>query len=100
MRRVVDDLEVVQIDSVNVLARADEMPLWARLGAYKRGVLDEMVRRGELFEYWAHMASYVPVDTWPLFQWRMQHPRPGTDAITCASSKHGGPASSTRCTTP
>jgi hypothetical protein len=77
VRRVVDDLRVVQIDSVNVLARAHEMPLWARLGAYKRGVLDEMVRRGELFEYWAHMASYVPVDTWPLFQWRMEHPRTG-----------------------
>ncbi len=77
VRRAVADLKVVQIDSVNVLARAHEMPLWARLGPYPRGVLDEMVRRGELFEYWAHMASYVPVTDWPLFQWRMAHPRTG-----------------------
>ncbi len=77
VRRVVRELKVVQIDSVNVLVRAHEMPLWTRLGHYRRGVLDDMVRRGELFEYWAHQASYSPVEDWPLFQWRMAHPRTG-----------------------
>jgi uncharacterized protein YcaQ len=77
VRRLVDQLKVVQIDSVNVLARAHEMPLWSRLGAYRRGVLDEMVRRRELFEYWAHQASYSPVEHWPLFQWKMASPRTG-----------------------
>src|SRR5579862_3753942 len=77
VRRVIAQLKVVQIDSVNVLARAHEMPLWSRLGAYPRGVLDEMVRNGELFEYWAHQASYSPVADWPLFQWKMNFPRTG-----------------------
>ena len=72
VRRVLNNVKLFQIDSVNVLARAHEMPLWSRLGAYKRGVLDDMLRDGELFEFWAHEASLLPMADWPLWQWQMQ----------------------------
>ncbi len=48
------------------------MPLWSRLGAYRRGVLDEMVAEAELFEYWAHEASLLPIADWPLMQFHME----------------------------
>jgi uncharacterized protein YcaQ len=32
----------------------------------------------ELFEYWAHMASFVPIELHPLFRWRMEDAQKGT----------------------
>lgn len=67
---------VVQIDSVNVLVRSQELPLFARIGAHDRSAIGVAVDRGELFEYWAHEASLVPVDLHPYLRWRMTRPHP------------------------
>ncbi len=74
LNRTIDRLNLVQIDSVSVLARAHYMPLFSRLGAYAPTLLEDAAkgRRRSLFEYWAHEASFLPLDLWPLMQWRME----------------------------
>ncbi len=71
VRKVFDRIGVIQIDSVNVLVRSQELPLFARLGPHPRDVLPKMVADGELFEYWAHEASLLPMEMHPLFRWKM-----------------------------
>jgi uncharacterized protein len=71
LRRVFDDIGLIQIDSVNVAVRSQELPLFARLGAHPRTLIPDAVAGGELFEYWAHVASIVPTVHLPLFRWRM-----------------------------
>jgi hypothetical protein len=69
----VDRLGVLQIDAVNVLARAHYVPLFSRLGAYEVARLDRAAydEPRVLFEYWGHQASLLPVAMQPLFRWRM-----------------------------
>lgn len=72
IRRVIDRIALLQIDSVNVLSRSHYLPVFSRLGPYDRRVLDGMfARRRELFEYWAHEASYVDSRLYPAMRWRM-----------------------------
>jgi len=76
LRRVMGRMGVVQVDSVNVLVRSQELPLFARLGPHPRTLLDDASRDGELFEYWVHEASLVPTDHHHLHRWRMAEPFP------------------------
>jgi hypothetical protein len=83
LRRALDRVGIVQLDSVNVFSRSHYMPLFSRLGPYPRETLDELTvhqygragraaaDRRELFEYWGHEASLIPIDMQPLLRWRM-----------------------------
>jgi uncharacterized protein YcaQ len=76
MRRAVDRMGLVQIDSVNVVVRSHYMPLFSRIGSYTMGSLDDLAyRRRELFEYWGHVASLLPMRHYPLFRHRMDSAR-------------------------
>ena len=71
-RRVLDRVGLVQLDSVNVFSRTHYMPFFSRLGPYDRSALDKWLWGSrELFEYWGHEASLIPIDHFPLFRPRM-----------------------------
>jgi len=72
LRRVIRRVGLLQIDSVNVLVRSHELPLFARLGPHPRTLVQDAAQDGELFEYWGHEASFLPAVHRPLFEWRMK----------------------------
>jgi uncharacterized protein YcaQ len=72
VHRVLDRIDLVQIDSINVCVRSQEMPLFSRLGPHPRDLWHRMGQAHEVFEFWAHEASLLPVDHWPLLRWSME----------------------------
>jgi uncharacterized protein YcaQ len=81
LRRVVQQVGAVQLDSVNVVARAHYLTFFARLGPYPMALADRLGwESGEMVEYWAHEAALIPAERWPLFRHRMEataHQWPG-----------------------
>ena len=67
---------MIQIDSVNVVVRSQELPLFARLGPHPRTLIADASHAGELFEYWVHEASHVPTDDYHLYSMVDAHPAP------------------------
>jgi uncharacterized protein YcaQ len=78
LRKVLDHIGLIQIDSVNVLARSQELTLFSRLGNHPRSLIPDATADGELFEYWCHEASHLPTSMHRLVRWRMEDARNGT----------------------
>ena len=80
LAKAIDAMHLLQIDSVNVLTRSHYLPLFSRLGAYDRSLLDKHTlakTNRKVFECWAHEASLVPMNLHPLMRWRMNRARNG-----------------------
>lgn len=69
LRRVIRQVGLLQIDSVNVLLPAHYQVPFSRLGPYDRARLDALIYRDREFtEQWAHEASILPIEHWPLIR--------------------------------
>lgn len=76
LNAAIERLRLLQIDSVNVFERSHYLPLFARLGAYDRALLDRLTfqtvgPRAKYFEFWAHEAAIVPLELLPEMRWKM-----------------------------
>lgn len=67
-------MRMLQIDTISVVARSPYLVLWSRLGDYDPCWLDELLAEGQLFEYWAHEACFLPIEDYGLYRHRMLDP--------------------------
>ena len=73
MRHVLRWLRVLQLDPVNVVARNQLFVLWSRLGGFDRADLDTLLwQQRWLFEFWAHAASIVLTEDYPIHRLMMR----------------------------
>lgn len=73
--KIIDTLGYVQIDTINVIDRSHHIVLFSRCPDYRHEYLDELLARDKkIFEYWAHMASYVPIKDYRYYIRRMKEP--------------------------
>ena len=73
MLDIIHDLGGVQIDPIRAVERTHFLVLWSRLGSYDRNLLHTLLwNKRMLFEYWAHAASYVLTENYPIHQYQMR----------------------------
>jgi len=70
----VQRMSLLQIDTINIVARSPYLVLFSRLGNYPSQWLDEALSEGELMEYWAHEACFLPRSDFALVRHRMLAP--------------------------
>lgn len=63
----------LQIDTIQVVQRSQNLVLWSRLGDYDPAWLDEVHAEGQLFEYFAHALCCLPIEDYPIFRARGMH---------------------------
>lgn len=71
----VRQMSLLQIDTINVVARSPYLVLFSRLGAFPAEWLEQTLAAGALFEYWAHEACFIPFEDYPLLRHRMLAPQ-------------------------
>jgi uncharacterized protein len=64
----IQQMGVLQIDTIHVVARSPYLVLWSRLGEYQPRWLDELLAERAIFEYWSHEASFLPAEAYPLYR--------------------------------
>ena len=71
--QVVRDLGCIQLDPISAVERSHRLVVFSRVGTYDRAHLDALVFEDhQLFEYWAHMASIVPTEDYPIHHLMMR----------------------------
>jgi uncharacterized protein len=76
---VIRSIRCVQLDPISVVARSPLLVLRSRLDGFQPKHLDRLLFKDHsLFEYWAHAASIVLTEDYPIFRYRMRNwPGPG-----------------------
>lgn len=57
----IEHLGYVQIDTLSVVERAHHHVLWSRVPKYDQTYLNQLIHNQDIFEYWYHAASYLPM---------------------------------------
>lgn len=68
----ITQLGYVQIDSINVVARAHHHVMHSRVSDYQPTWLDQLMADKQIFEYWSHAAAYLPMSDFRFSLYRKQ----------------------------
>lgn len=60
--RCIQRMQLLQIDTIHVVARSPYLVLFSRLGNYPPAWLERALSRAHVFETWAHEACFAPVE--------------------------------------
>src|SRR5688500_16048530 len=72
----VRDIGCLQLDPISAVARSNLLVPFSRVGPYDPALLDELLwERRALFEYWAHAASIVLTEDYPIHHAQMRRYR-------------------------
>lgn len=66
--RIIHDLGLVQLDTIQVVSRAHHHILWSRNQNYREPMLDKHLRKRQVFEHFTHDASVLPMEFLPMWQ--------------------------------
>ncbi len=69
----------LQIDTISVVARSPYLVLWSRLGDYEPSLLDALLDRQAIFEYWSHAACFLSIEDYPFYRRMMIERQAGSD---------------------
>lgn len=61
-QEIIQHLGYVQIDTISVIQRTHHHVLWTRNPKYQVGEIQKLVKEKKAFDYWAHAASYLPME--------------------------------------
>ena len=87
-------LGYVQLDSINVVARAHELILHSRLPDYRQEDWHSLLRGGQLFEHWTHDAAMIPSAFLPYWLTRFERDAHRIQANRWWQERLGGEAHS------
>ncbi len=65
---IIEDLGFVQLDTIQVVARAHHHILWSRNQNYREPMLDRLLRQRCVFEHFSHDACVLPMQFLPYWQ--------------------------------
>nr|WP_315467860.1 crosslink repair DNA glycosylase YcaQ family protein [uncultured Undibacterium sp.] len=72
--KTIQNMGVLQIDTISVVARSPYLVLWSRLGYYQSEWLEQHLEEGKLFEYWSHEACLLPIESFGRYRHQMLNP--------------------------
>lgn len=75
LKRIIERIGLLQLDSISVVARSHYLVMLARAGLYDPAALDTLLADGFLFETWAHAACQLPTAHYPWYHAYIQHKR-------------------------
>lgn len=61
LHKIIEKIGYVQIDTISIVERAHHHVLWSRFPAYKKSMLDDLMKEKKIFEYWSHAAAFLPM---------------------------------------
>jgi uncharacterized protein YcaQ len=107
IKSAITRLGVLQIDTINIIARSPYLSMWSRFGEYDPAWINQLLEEKQIFEGWAHAASFLPMDDYPFHRrlvlekihmpwyqnWYKEN-KPDADAVLNQIKEHGAVRSS------
>ncbi len=73
LKDIIKKIHNLQIDTISVVARAQDLTLFNRKSDYQEGQIWKLLEEKKLFEYWSHGICLIPIEEYPFYAWKMEY---------------------------